>query len=158
MRKEKDNSPMVALNLPAAPLRLQQKEGRTMVFDSVRKRYVALTPEEWVRQHFVHFLIEHKHYPEGRIGNEISLRVGDMNKRCDTVIYDRNARPLAIVEYKAPSVAITQRVFDQTWRYNMPLHVPYIIISNGLQHFCCKIDYATNQCKFLQDIPEYSQI
>ena len=158
MRKEKDNTPMVALNLPAAPLRLQQKEGRTLVFDILRKRYVTLTPEEWVRQHFTHFLISHKKYPQGSIGNEISIQVGDMSKRCDTVVYDRNAQPLVIVEYKAPSVAITQKVFDQTWRYNLPLRVPYIIISNGLRHFCCKIDYTSNQCQFLTDIPAYTTL
>ncbi|MCQ2195980.1 MAG: type I restriction enzyme HsdR N-terminal domain-containing protein [Bacteroidaceae bacterium] len=142
------------LNLPPAPLKTRQEGERTMVFDPLRKRYVALTPEEWVRQHFVHFLIMVKGYPASRIGNEISLKVGDMKKRCDTVVYDTQAKPLMIVEYKAPSVQITQKVFDQVWRYNLPLRVPYIIISNGLQHFCCKVDYENNKTEFLPEIPE----
>lgn len=141
------------LNLPPAPLKTRQEGERTMVFDPLRKRYVALTPEEWVRQHFVHFLIMVKGYPASRIGNEISLKVGDMKKRCDTVVYDTQAKPLMIVEYKAPSVQITQKVFDQVWRYNLPLRVPYIIISNGLQHFCCKVDYENNKTEFLPEIP-----
>lgn len=143
------------LNLPRTDLRLKQEEGRTSVFDVLRRRYVALTPEEWVRQHFVHFLIEHKAYPAACLGNEISLSVEGLKKRCDTVIYGPNARPLAIVEYKAATVPITQRVFDQTWRYNMPLRVPYIIISNGMQHFCCRINYETSTSVFLADIPTY---
>ena len=142
------------LNLPPAPLKTRQEGERTMVFDPLRKRYVALTPEEWVRQHFVHFLIMVKGYPASRIGNEISLKVGDMKKRCDTVVYDTQAKPLMIVEYKAPSVQITLKVFDQVWRYNLPLRVPYIIISNGLQHFCCKVDYENNKTEFLPEIPE----
>lgn len=149
---------MTALNLPPAPLRTQSPKGRIQVFDVLRKRYVALTPEEWVRQHFVHFLVSLKKYPEGRMGNEISLQVGEMKKRCDTVVYDQNAHPLAIIEYKAPSVPITQKVFDQTWRYNLPLRVPYIIVSNGLQHFCCHIDYATGKGQFLADIPSYDEL
>lgn len=149
---------MTPLNLPPATLRTLQKNGRLQVFDILRKRYVALTPEEWVRQHFVNYLIVEKEYPEGCIGNEISLRVGDMAKRCDTVIYDDRAQPIVIVEYKATTVPITQKVFDQTWRYNLPLRVPYIIISNGLQHFCCQIDYETGQCSFLKDIPKYKDL
>lgn len=142
------------LNLPPAPLKTKQEGGRTMVFDALRKRYVALTPEEWVRQHFVHFLITVKGYPASCIGNEISLQVGDMKKRCDTVVYDEKAMPAMIVEYKAPTVQITQKVFDQIWRYNTRMHVPYIIISNGIQHFCCKIDYEKGTYEFLTDIPE----
>lgn len=149
---------MTALNLPQAPLRTKVEDQRTVVFDILRRRYVALTPEEWVRQHFVHFLISQKGYPQGCLGNEISLRVGDMPKRCDTVVYDEKAQPIAIIEYKAPTVTITQKVFDQTWRYNMPLRVPYIIISNGMRHFCCRIDYEKNACEFLSDIPTYSNL
>lgn len=146
---------MTVLNLPAVQLSTQEKEGRRQVFDILRRRYVSLTPEEWVRQHFVHFLKNHKKYPEGSMGNEINIQVGEMSKRCDTVVYDQNAKPIAIIEYKAPTIQITQKVFDQTWRYNLPLHVPYIIISNGLQHFCCHIDYSTGKSEFLKDIPEY---
>lgn len=146
---------MEKLNLPDAPLRTRQDGDRTQVFDPLRRRYVALTPEEWVRQHFVHFLVSVKGYPAGRIANEVPLKVGQMQKRCDTVIYGPQADPLMIVEYKQPSVAITQKVFDQTWRYNLPLHVPYIIVSNGMQHYCCHIDYEQGKVEFLKDVPAY---
>lgn len=150
--------PENCLNLPPAQLKTKQEGERTLVFDVLRRRYVTLTPEEWVRQHFVHFLMSAKGYPQGCLGNEISLQVAEMKKRCDTVVYDTQARPLVIVEYKASSVAITQKVFDQTWRYNLPLRVPYIYISNGIQHFCCRIDYEKNTCEFLKDIPTYEEI
>lgn len=146
------------LNLPPAPLKTKQEGQRTLVFDPLRRRYVALTPEEWVRQHFTHFLISEKGYPQGCVGNEVPLTVEAMKKRCDTVVYDTHAQPLVIVEYKAPHVQITQKVFDQTWRYNLPLRVPYIIISNGMKHFCCHIDYAKNCCNFLADIPRYEEL
>ena len=146
------------LNLPEAPLKTKTEGNRTLVFDPLRQRYVTLTPEEWVRQHFTHFLMAQKGYPKGCLGNEISLLVAGNKKRCDTVVYDSQARPLVIVEYKAPHVAITQRVFDQTWRYNLPLRVPYIIISNGMQHFCCRIDYTTGHCEFLREVPEYGKL
>ena len=146
------------LNLPAAHLRTKQDDGHLSVFDELRRRYVSLTPEEWVRQHFVQFLITHRSYPTACVGNEVSLTVEGMKKRCDTVIYGQDAHPLAIVEYKAANVPITQRVFDQTWRYNMPLRVPYIIISNGMQHFCCRINYETSTTVFMADIPTYEEM
>ena len=149
---------MPALNLPNADLKTKQENGRPQVFDILRQRYVALTPEEWVRQHFVHFLISNKHYPKGRIANETALQVGEMKKRCDSVVYGSNAKPIVIIEYKSPSVAVTQRVFDQICRYNMKLQVPYLIISNGIQHFCCRINYDDRRYEFLTDIPDYENI
>lgn len=146
------------LTLPQITLRTREVGGRTQVFDPLRQRYVALTPEEYVRQHFVSYLITHKGYPTGRVANEVALKVGMMQKRCDTVIYGHHAQPLIIIEYKAPSVAISQKVFDQIWRYNFPLRVPFIITSNGRQHFCCQIDYDKNECKFLQEIPNYQDV
>ena len=149
---------MQALNLPPAPLRLSKRDGHTYVFDPLRRRYVRLTPEEWVRQHFVHFLTEHRGYPMGQLQNEVSLSLGQMTKRCDTVLYDHEARPQMIVEYKAPTVAISQRTFDQVSRYNIVMRVPYLIVSNGLQHYCCSIDYEQGTYKFLRDIPEYGNL
>lgn len=124
----------------------------------MRRKYVALTPEEWVRQHFVRYLIDAKGCPQGLVANEITLRLNGMSKRCDTVVYDRNARPRAIVEYKAPHIEITQKVFSQISRYNMVLHVDYLIVSNGLQHYCCRMDYAASTCCFLPDIPGYADL
>lgn len=128
------------------------------MFDILRRRYVALTPEEWVRQHFVHFLIQHKGYPTALLGNEIPLKVGLMQKRCDSVLYGRDTNPVMILEYKAPSVNITQKVFDQICRYNITLRVPYLVVSNGIQHYCCHVDYEKGTYSFLPDIPSYEDL
>lgn len=147
---------MAQLNLPIYDYRIKEQNGRQYIFDVLRRRYVALTPEEWVRQHFVHYLIEHKNYPKGLIANEIELRIGEKHMRCDSVVYDKALHPQMIVEYKAPDIAITQKVFNQITSYNMLLHVDYLVVSNGLQHFCCRMDYENNRYVFLKDIPEYS--
>ena len=149
---------MQTLNLPPAELKLTQQNGETYVFDILRRKYVRLTPEEWVRQHFVHFLIGHKGYPQGLMANEVALSLNSTIKRCDTVLYNRDAHPQLIVEYKAPHIELTQRVFDQIGRYNIVLHVPFLIVSNGLQHYCCHIDYASGQYEFLRDIPCYADV
>ena len=148
----------MVLNLPPSDLRLRDADSRRQVYDILRRRYVALTPEEWVRQHFVHFLIEHKGYPKGLLANEVELRVGEKRLRCDTLLYDRTLQPQMIVEYKAPTIAITQHVFDQIAAYNIILHVDYLIVSNGLQHYCCRMDYSRKTYTFLQDIPNYCDI
>ena len=149
---------MMTLNLPPAELRLSQREGHTLVFDFLRRRYVRLTPEEWVRQHFVHYLVHHKGYPQESLANEVSLTLKTTSKRCDTVLYDKEARPLAIMEYKAPNILLSQKTFDQITRYNIVLRVPYLMVSNGLQHYCCRVDYDTNVCTFLPEIPDYTTI
>ena len=149
---------MPKLNLPPINLRAKSDCGRTLVFDDVRSAYVVLTPEEWVRQHFVHYLINHKGYPQSLMGNEVQLKLNGMSRRCDTVVYDRMLRPRVIVEYKAPTVNITQQVFEQICRYNMVLQVDYLIVSNGLRHYCCHIDYNTMQYTFLPDIPAYTDL
>ena len=149
---------MMQLNLPTYECRLREQNGRQQIFDVLRRRYVALTPEEWVRQHFVHYLIEHKGYPKGLLANEVDLRVGEKHLRCDTVLYDKALHPKIIVEYKAPDIAITQKVFNQITVYNMLLHVDYLIVSNGMQHYCCQMDYEQNRYTFLSDIPNYDQL
>ena len=149
---------MMQLNLPTYEYRLREQNGRQQIFDVLRRRYVALTPEEWVRQHFVHYLIEHKGYPKGLLANEVDLRVGEKHLRCDTVLYDKALHPKIIVEYKAPEIAITQKVFNQITVYNMLLHVDYLIVSNGMQHYCCQMDYEQNKYMFLSDIPSYDQV
>ncbi|MDR2915672.1 MAG: type I restriction enzyme HsdR N-terminal domain-containing protein, partial [Tannerella sp.] len=114
--------------------------------------------EEWVRQHFVHFLITVRSYPPERIANEVCIHVNTTSKRCDTVVYDNYLNPLVIIEYKAPGVNITGEVFDQISRYNSALKVPYLIVSNGLLHYCCNLDYRTMQYRFVPEIPEYSSL
>ena len=149
---------MTTLNLPAYDVKLRGTREKPEIFDFLRKRFVALTPEEWVRQHFTHWLVEHKGYPQALLGNEIELRVGEKRLRCDSILYNKELEPRMILEYKAPSVAITQKVFNQISTYNLLLHVDYLIVSNGLQHFCCRMDYERRQYEFLPEIPDYQVI
>lgn len=147
------------LNLPPITLRTRPgANGRPTVWDVLRRRYVTLTAEEWVRQHFVHFLIHHKGYPRLLMANEVPLSIGDKHLRADSVLYDSELKPRMIIEYKAPSIALSQKVFDQITVYNMLLHVDYLIVSNGRQHICCKMDYQNNSYSFLEDVPHYSEI
>ena len=149
---------MYELNLPKYGIKIKNDKGHQSIFDVLRRKYVALTPEEWVRQHFVHFLIEHKGYPKALMANEIQLAIGNKNLRCDSVLYDRTLRPRMIIEYKAPTVNITQKVFDQITIYNMLLHVDYLVVSNGIKHYCCRMDYANQKYLFLEDIPDYQNL
>ena len=150
---------MQALNLPPYEPRLRQKDVSTLdIFCPLRNRFVKLTPEEWVRQHFIHFLITEKGYPQALLANEVSISLNGTSKRCDSVLYSPQMTPRMILEYKAPSVNITQKVFDQITRYNMVLHVDYLIVSNGLQHYCCKYDQKESRYIFLPDIPAYQNL
>lgn len=149
---------MYELNLPKYGIKIKNDKGHQSIFDVLRRKYVALTPEEWVRQHFVHFLIEHKGYPKALMANEIQLAIGNKKLRCDSVLYDRMLKPRMIIEYKAPTVSITQKVFDQITIYNMLLHVDYLVVSNGIKHYCCRMDYANQKYLFLEDIPDYQNL
>jgi predicted type IV restriction endonuclease len=149
---------MLVINLPVFETNIIKKDNISMIFDILRRKYVKITPEEWVRQHFVHFLIEHKGYPKSLLANEVSLNLNGTQKRCDTVLYHRNLSPQMIIEYKAPQINIAQKVFDQIARYNIVLRVDYLIVSNGLQHYCCKIDYESQSYTFLPDIPAYTSL
>lgn len=149
---------MYQLNLPTYDLRLRRTGNRDMIFDVLRCKYVALTPEEWVRQHFVHFLIEHKGYPTALLANEIELRIGGKHLRADTLLYNKELRPHMLIEYKSPTIALTQKVFDQISAYNLLLHADYLIVSNGMQHICCRMDYEQNTYHFLEEIPDYSEL
>ena len=149
---------MLALNLPKTELKVISKDGKQQVFDVLRRRFVVLTPEEWVRQQFVHFLIRHKGYPAECIGNEVSITLGATKKRCDTVIYGSHAEPLMVIEYKSPSVEITQKVFEQICRYNIKMKVEWLVVSNGLQHYCTRIDYENGTYQFVEDIPAFPSI
>lgn len=149
---------MLSLNLPPAPFKIINKDGKKFIFDVLRKKYVALTPEEWVRQHFTNFLLNHKGYPQGLLANEIQINLNGTKKRCDTVLFNRDLTARMIVEYKASSIPITQLVFDQITRYNMVLKVEYLVVSNGLNHYCCKIDYTTGKYHFLKEVPSYNEL
>ncbi len=149
---------MYSLNLPQYEIKTTEQNGKTNIFDILRRKYVCLTPEEWVRQHFIHFLIEHKGYPTVLLANEIELKIGQKKLRCDSVLYDNEAKPCMIIEYKAPNITLTQKVFDQISVYNMLLHVDYLIVSNGMQHYCCKMNYEKKNYSFLKDIPDYNEL
>ena len=149
---------MLSLNLPSHPLKIVSRDNSLTVFDPIRKKYVSLTPEEWVRQNFVQFLINDKGYPPALISNEISIRLNKTAKRCDTVIYNRELKAMVLVEYKAPEVVITQKVFEQISRYNIVYKVPYLIVSNGMMHYCCHVDYDTQKVTFISEIPDYQSI
>ena len=150
---------MSVLNLPPVSLKTKNTGERIMVFDFLRRRYVALTPEEWVRQHFVHFLVDRKGYPAALLANEVSLCVGGAARRCDTVLYRREGgAPRLIVEYKAPHVAITEKVFTQISSYNSVLRADYLIVTNGMSHYCCRMDYARCSYVFLPDVPDFGEL
>ena len=146
------------LNLPAYDVRICENNGRQMIFDFLRRKYVALSPEEWVRQHFTHFLVEHKGYPKGLLANEIELHIGDKRLRCDTLLYNKEMQPRMIIEYKAPHIKIQQKTFDQIVVYNLLLHADFLVVTNGLQHYCCQMDYERHTYRFLTDIPDYAAL
>lgn len=162
---------MAKLNLPPATLKIIEKDDEvTRVYDRLRRKPVALTPEEWVRQHFVDYLINHLGYPEGLLANEVNLTLNSTQRRCDTVLfapagYARyligaaelgNLRPVMIIEYKGPRVKITQQVFDQAARYNLVMGAPFIVVSNGMVHYCCVAD--GDSYRFLPAIPTYREL
>ena len=149
---------MLSLNLPKFQTKINIQNGKRAIFDVLRKRYVALTPEEWVRQHFINFLIVYKGYPLMLMANEVFLKLNGTKKRCDTVLYRQDLSARIIFEYKAPHIEISQAVFDQITRYNMVLKVDYLVVSNGMQHYCCRIDYVNQSYTFLQDIPNYADL
>ncbi|MCM1067796.1 MAG: type I restriction enzyme HsdR N-terminal domain-containing protein [Muribaculaceae bacterium] len=132
------------------------RRGGFEIFDGLRRKWVALTPEEWVRQHFVAFLMAERGFPQSLMANEVALSLNGQSRRCDTVVYSRGLKPMCIVEYKAPHVAVTQKVFDQIARYNSVLLAPYLIVSNGMNHYCCR--YTGSAYTFLPDIPAFADM
>jgi len=149
---------MLQLNLPEYNFRIKKLDEKLLIFDSQRKRYVSLTPEEWVRQHFIRFLIEEKGYPAAYLAVEKQLSLNGMKKRCDAILYNEHALPILIIELKAPNVSITQTTFDQVAVYNAKLKVDFFMISNGIEHYCCKVDSINSQYKFFPELPEYSKL
>jgi len=150
---------MQKLNLPTYSFKTGKSEkDRLMIFDELRKKYVVVTPEEWVRQNFIKFLINEKNFPAGLISVEMKVDINGLNQRSDIVCFDKTGEPLLIVECKAPTIKITESVFNQAARYNMKLNTRFLILTNGINHYCCKIDYSTNRVTFLKDIPDFGEI
>lgn len=149
---------MKQLNLPEYSFRISGEEGSEMIFDAIRKKYVRLTPEEWVRQNFVRYLIEEGKYPAGLIGIEVMSAFNNLKKRVDVLIHDRAGKPVMIIECKAPDVRIDDDVFDQAVCYNMGFRVPYLVVTNGIDHYACRIDHELKKYDFLNVIPLYGDI
>lgn len=152
------NDKMIPLNLPEFQHNIRSVGGKLEIFDQVRRKFVALTPEEWVRQHFVSYLITAKDVPLSLIAVEQMLIYNTMKKRTDILVYSNKGIPVLMVECKAASVDLTQKVFDQIARYNLTLKVPFLIVTNGLQHICSKINFEERSYKFLEEVPEYRQM
>lgn len=146
----------VQLNLPPYPFRIKQEGDVRYIFDEIRKKFLVLTPEEWVRQHFVQFIIREKGYPRSLIRLEGGLKVNSLQRRTDIVAFSSSGDKILMVECKAPHVAISQKVFDQIARYNITHRIPLLAVSNGLQHFFCTIDFATKSYRFIESLPPYS--
>lgn len=149
---------MIRLNLPPYAARVSREAGKLYIYDDLRRRTIRLTPEEWVRQHFVHYLLEHLGYPAELMMNEVAIQVEQRSKRCDTVVYRRDLTPLMLIEYKAPEVSLSERVLQQAVRYNYTLRVPYLVLSNGLEHFAYAIDYDSMSYEALEHIPLFAEL
>jgi len=149
---------MLQLNLPEYKFRIKIQNEREYIFDNLRKKFVALTPEEWVRQNFIRFLIDEKKYPASYIAIEKQIELNGLLKRCDAVIYNPDFKPFAIIEFKAPQIKLNQATFDQAAVYNSKLKVDYLIISNGIEHFACKVDTQNSCYSFFEQIPNYSYL
>tara|TARA_B110000908_G_C10101775_1_gene378928 strand:- start:305 stop:751 length:447 start_codon:yes stop_codon:yes gene_type:complete len=147
---------MQALNLPKYSLKLKSEGLKTFIFDCIRKKYLVNTPEEWVRQNFIQYLIQEKGYPASLMAVEMGIDVLNTKKRCDIVLYNSLGKPTIIVECKAPSIKIGQDTFDQIARYNLTLNTNYLIVTNGLQHYVCVMDHENKCYHFLEEIPAYS--
>lgn len=149
---------MIKLNLPEFQFNIKTENNKELIFDEIRKKYLVLTPEEWVRQNFIKYLIEEKHYPKSLIAIEKHIILNNLLKRCDAVVYDKNGNPKVIVEFKAPEVKISKKTFEQISQYNFKLKVGFLIVSNGLTHFCCKVDYDKFTTEFYPEIPFFNQL
>lgn len=147
---------MQKLNFPGYTFRFKNSENKVAIFDEIRKKFILLTPEEWVRQHVVKLLLEEKKYPKSYINVEKVLKINGLTKRYDVVVFQPDGKIHLLVECKAPEVVITQSVFDQIARYNMTLDAKYLMVTNGLNHYFCQINHEQEQYIFLPDLPEYN--
>ena len=149
---------MQELNLPKYPIKIKEEKGERYIFDAIRKKYLKLQPEEWVRQNFIQYLIQEKSYPASLIEIEKGLKVNTLQKRADVVINSTQGKPLVLIECKAPKVKVTQETFEQVARYNTVFKVPYLIVTNGLAHYFCVINFENNSFEFLEEIPDFKEL
>ena len=146
---------MHKLNLPSYQFKIKSSENKQLIFDTVRKKYVVLTPEEWVRQNFVQYLINEKNYPISMIAVEKQLSINNLKKRFDILIFNSDGSSKIIIECKSPTIKISQETFDQIARYNLKLNADYLVVTNGLTHFSCELDTENEQYVFLKEIPMF---
>jgi len=146
------------LNLPLAHLKLTKKKSGNYVWCTLRKKYLRLSPEEWVRQHIIHFLISYKNFPSGLIASEYAIKYNELSRRCDLVVFDVLGVPKMIVECKSPEVALTEHVFHQIAHYNFTLNVDWLFVSNGIDHVICNIDRTKNQLVFVEQLPDWEAL
>ena len=149
---------MKTLNLPTYQFTIKEENKKTKIFDAIRKKFLVLTPEEWVRQHIVRFLVEEKGFPASLIAIEMGLKLNGLQKRADILVYSKSGQPILMVECKAPHIKIDQKVFDQIGRYNITFKLPYLLVTNGMEHFCAQIDFNSKDFSFLKDIPNYEHL
>ena len=146
---------MQKLNFPTYSFRFKNSENKVAIFDEIRKKFIILTPEEWVRQHVVQYLLQDKNYPKSYINVEKLIKVNDLSKRYDVIVYQPNGEIYLLIECKAPEVTITQHTFDQIARYNLVLNAKYLMVSNWLNHYFCQMDFEKEQYNFLRELPEF---
>ena len=147
---------MQNLNFPTYSFRFKNSENKVSIFDEIRKKFILLTPEEWVRQHVVQFLLQDKKYPKSYINVEKLIKINDLSKRYDGVVFQPNGEIFLLIECKAPEVSISQQTFDQIARYNLVLKAKYLMVTNGLNHYFCQMDFENEKYVFLKELPEYS--
>lgn len=147
---------MQQLNFPSYSFRFKNSENKVSIFDEIRKKFVVLTPEEWVRQNVVRFLLEEKKYSKSYINVEKLIKINGLNKRYDIVVFQPNGKLFLLIECKAPEVPISQNTFDQIARYNMVLDAEYLMVTNGLNHYFCQMDFENEKYNFLKELPEYN--
>lgn len=149
---------MRSLNLPTYSFKIKSLDNKKYIFDSFRKKFLQLTPEEWVRQNFAQYLVHERSYPAGRIVLEKSLKYNKLNKRCDILVYNKEGEPVLLVECKAPEIKIVSSIFDQIAIYNVNFKVKYLIVTNGLNHYCAQVNFTKKSIDFLNEIPEYEKL
>lgn len=149
---------MQPLNLPTYSFKIKSEDNRKYIFDEIRRKFLLLTPEEWVRQNFIKYLVKEKKYPQQLISIEMEFKIGKLIRRCDIVVFNKSGSPNLIVECKSPAIKINQDTFDQISDYNRHLNVDYLIVTNGNKHYCCMFDKKNRSFSFVEEIPEYSKL
>lgn len=149
---------MERLNLPTYSFKLKSEGERKLIFDEIRRKYVALTPEEWIRQNFVRYLVREKSFPSALIVLEQQFEYNRMVKRVDILVYSRAGKPVMMVECKAPGIKINQKAFNQIALYNLRFNVPYLVVTNGIVHYCCNYKEEGEGYEFLKQIPDYQEL